>query len=256
MVTHLGKKEDASPCSSVYYVMAIYGVAVWEQYVVEFPRFPYIFYQDWQLSCFLIFLRTTSSSSYVNCLSLMSSWLQIIFVIGSSITFGDFPSKFLKCCSHRSTHPSWLAAFCIAHTLLFLQLTSFTVCHIILDCLSSTETVILLIWSWKCSGCSFRYVLVSSLYAFLGFWALALVGFLLLHRDAVFTSSRFFLAAKIFQGIICLALRLVGMHSTAASMWALTKFSYSSFGVFLISPEVHRICFLVLSCIYRKYLCC
>ena len=30
---------------------------------------------------------------------------------------------------------------------------------------------------------------------------------------------------------LCFALSLVCMHSTAASMWALTKFSYLSFGI-------------------------
>ena len=45
---------------------------------------------------FLIFLSTESSSSYVNCPSLMSNWLLIIFVIGSCVTFGCFLCKFLK----------------------------------------------------------------------------------------------------------------------------------------------------------------
>ena len=40
---------------------------------------------------FLLFLSTKSSSSCVNCPSLMFSWLQIIFVIGSSVTFEMFP---------------------------------------------------------------------------------------------------------------------------------------------------------------------
>ena len=43
--------------------------------------------------------------------------------------------------------------------------------------------------------------------------ALALVGFLLLHTDAVFTLSRFFLTVKVFNETLCFALSLVGVHS-------------------------------------------
>ena len=47
---------------------------------------------------FLIFLRTESSSSWVNSPSLMSNCLLIIVVIGSCVTFDGFPSRFSKCC--------------------------------------------------------------------------------------------------------------------------------------------------------------
>ena len=87
---------------------------------------------------FLIFLSTESSSSCMNCHSLISSWLLIIFVTGSSVTFSGFPSKFSKCCFHRCIRSSWLAAFSLALAVLFLLLTLFTVCHAIIDCLSST----------------------------------------------------------------------------------------------------------------------
>ena len=40
------------------------------------------------------------------------------------------------------------------------------------------------------SYCSFLYVLISSIFTFLSFWTLVLVGLLLLHRDAVFRLSR------------------------------------------------------------------
>ena len=52
---------------------------------------------------------------------------------------------------------------------------------------------------------------------------LALVGFLLLHRDAIFMSC-FFLTSSISHGTLYLALSLVGMYSVAASIWALTNF--------------------------------
>ena len=147
----------------------------------------------------------------------MSSWLLIIFLIGSS--FGGFPNKFSKCCFNS-----------LALAVLFLLLTSFTICHVILDCLSSTKSLILLIWFCMYSVCSFRCKLVSSFCA-LSFWAFILVGFLLLYREPIFTSAWFFLTAKVSNETLGLALCLVGVHSAATSKWALTEFSYSSFGV-------------------------
>ena len=105
---------------------------------------------------FLIFLSTESSSSWVNGPSLMSSCLLIIFMIGSCVTFGGFPSKFSKCCFHSCIRSSWLVAFSLALAVLYLLLTLFTVCHAILDCLSSTESLILSIWFHMYSICSFR----------------------------------------------------------------------------------------------------
>ena len=96
---------------------------------------------------FLILLRTESSSSLVKGPSLTSNCLLIILVIGSSVISGAFPSRFLKCCSHSFTLSCWLAAFNFALAVLFLLLTSFIVCQAILDCLSSTESLILSILS-------------------------------------------------------------------------------------------------------------
>ena len=110
---------------------------------------------------FLIFVSTTSNSSWVNCPCLMSSLL-IIFVIVLSVTLGNFPSRFLKCSFHMCIC-SRLAAFSFALEVLVLLFTSFTVCHTIWDCLSSTEFVILLIWPWMYSICSFWYALVHFL---------------------------------------------------------------------------------------------
>ena len=117
----------------------------------------------------------------------MSSWLLIIFLLGLSVTLGYFPSKFLKCSFHTCICSSWLAAFSLAMEVLFLLLTRFTIYHTIWDCLSLTEFLILLIWLWMFSICSFSYALISSLCAFLSFseW-MALLGFFLLHKDAVF----------------------------------------------------------------------
>ena len=67
------------------------------------------------------------------------------------------------------------------------------------------------------SFCSFRYILANSFFAFLSFRALILVGFFLLHFEAIFTSVRFFLTINVSHWILYLALCLVGMHSAAAS---------------------------------------
>ena len=149
-----------------------------EQYVVELSGLPYF----WGVSSspaaflFLIFLRTESSSSLVNGTSLMSNCLLIILVIGSFITFGGFPSRFSKCCFH-SFILSWLAAFNFALAVLFLLLTSFIVCQAILDCLSSTESLILSIWFCLYSVCSFRYMPANWYCDFSSFRAFVFVGF-------------------------------------------------------------------------------
>ena len=183
---------------------------------------------------FLSFLSTESSFSCVNGPSLMSNCLLIILVIGSCVTFGVFPSKFSKCFNSCILSCS-LVAFSLTLAVLFLLLTSFTVYNAILDCLSSTESLILSIWFSIYSVCSFRYMLANSFCAFLGFRALVLVGFFQLHLEAVFMLVLFFLTAN---GTLGLALCLVGMHSAVGSKWALTKFSYSSF----------RVCVSVFSC--------
>ena len=129
-----------------------------------------------------------SSSSGVNCHSLMSSWLLIIFVIDSCVTFGGFPSKFSKYCFHRCIRSSWLVAFSLAFSVLFFPLTLFTVCHALIDCLSSTESLIFLIWFCMYSVCSFKHMLANSFCAFLSFRALILVEFLQWHLEAGFMS--------------------------------------------------------------------
>ena len=199
---------------------------------------------------FKIFLSTDSSSSYINGPSLMSNCLLIILLTGCCVTFGGFPSNFSKCCFHRYIRSCWLVAFSLVYAVIFLLLTSFTVCHANLECLSSTESLNLSIWFCMNSVCSFKYELANLFCAFLSFWAFVLVGFFLLHLRTVFTSICFPLIANVFSGTLGLFLWLVGMHSAAASKWELTKFSYSSFGEFLSSLEVHWICFLVLTNIY------
>ena len=96
----------------------------------------------------------------------------------------------------------------------------------------------------------FLYTLPDSFCAFTfqGFgicWVLPL-----LHLEAIFMSARFFLTAYVANVTLALALCLLGMHSAAASKWALTKFWYSLIVfkyVYRSSPVVDRICFLVLT---------
>ena len=146
---------------------------------------------------FLNFLTIDSSLSCVNCLSLMSNYLLIMFVISSCVTFEGFPSKFSKCYFHRCIRSSWLVTFSLA---LFV----------------------------------------------------ILVGFLLIHLEAVFTSIRFFLTANVSHRtlglalcflLVCILLPLLSGH------WRNSHIRHSEL-VFLISSEVHRICFLVLTNIY------
>ena len=137
--------EYASLHPSIYRILIVYCVAVSERYVVELSGLPY-FRGNFVQPCtflFLIFLRTESSSSCVNGTSLMSNCLLIILVIGSCVIFGGFPSKFSKCCFHSFILSCWFAAFNFALALFFLLLTSFIVCQAILDCLSSSESLIL-----------------------------------------------------------------------------------------------------------------
>ena len=131
---------------------------------------------------FLIFLRTESSSSCVNGPSLMSNCLLIILVIGSCVILGGFPSMFSKCCFHSFILSCWFAALSFALAVFFLLLTSFIVCQAILDCLSSTESLILSIWFWMYSVCSFIYMPANWYCAVFSFKAFVFVGLNSSHR--------------------------------------------------------------------------
>ena len=154
-----------------------------------------------------LFHINESSSSCVNCPKSMSYRLLIIFPIASCVSFRGFPCKFSKCFFHSCIRSSWLVDSSLALAVLFLLFTSFSVCHAILECLSSSDFLILSIWFRMYSACSFRlgwfglmayqpcslrYILANSFCAFLSFKALILVGFLLLHLEAVFMSVCFF----------------------------------------------------------------
>ena len=83
-----------------------------------------------RLAVFLLLIFVSATlNSWVNCPCLMLSWLLIIFVIGLSVTLGNFPNTFLKCFFHICIHSSWLAAFsfCSGSALPF---THFLFCHL------------------------------------------------------------------------------------------------------------------------------
>ena len=74
--------------------------------------------------------------------SILNKYIIIILVIGSCVTFGAFPGRFWKCCFHSFIRSYWFVAFSLALSVLFLLPPSFIVCLAILDCLSSTESLI------------------------------------------------------------------------------------------------------------------
>ena len=163
----------------------------------------------------------------------MSNCLLIILVIGSCVIFGGFPSRFSKWCFHSFLLSCWFAAISFALAVFFLLLTSFIVCEAILDCLSSTESLILSIWFWMYSVCSFIYIYMPANWycAIFSLLAFVFVVFFSVDLEAVFTSARFSLTHNVSQGTLYLVLSFYGIYFTAASTCALTKFLYSSFGV-------------------------
>ena len=68
----------------------------------------------------LIFVSTTLSSFWVNSANLMPNWLLMVFMIGLSVSLGDFPNKFLKCSFYMCICSYWLAAFSLGLEVLFL----------------------------------------------------------------------------------------------------------------------------------------
>ena len=122
-------------------------------------------------------LTTELNSSCVNGPNLMFNCLLIILVIGSCVIFGGFPSRFSKCCFHSFILSCWSAAFCFALAVLFLLLTSFIVFQAILERLFSTGSLILSIWFWMYSVCSFIYMPANWYCAVFSFQAFVFVGF-------------------------------------------------------------------------------
>ena len=74
---------------------------------------------------------------------------------------------------------------------------------------------------------------VTPICTFSCFCVLVFVKFLLSSKDTFFSCYLIFLTATDSQATLHLALGLVGLHSAAASIWTVTKFSYLSFEVCL-----------------------
>ena len=72
-VTLLAEREEAALCPTVDYILVIYVVAVWEQYVVEFPCLPYFWGYFIKPCSFPIF---NFSSYYAEFLCKLS-WLDV-----------------------------------------------------------------------------------------------------------------------------------------------------------------------------------
>ena len=104
-------------------------------------------------------------------------------MFGSYVTFSGFPSRFSKCCLHSFILFCWFVAFNLGLAVLFLLLTLFIVCHAILDCLFSTESLILSILFCMYSVCSFGYMLANSFGAFFSFRAFVFVGLFFVTPD-------------------------------------------------------------------------
>ena len=157
----------------------MYCVAVSEQYVVELSGLPYFWGNLVQPCSFPIFNFSENRVEFFSVYgpSLMSKFLLIILVIGSYVIFGGFPCRFSKCCFHSFILSCWFAAFSFALAEFFLLLTSFIVCQAILDCLSSTESLMLSIWFWVHSVCSFIYMPANWYCAVFSFRAFVFVGF-------------------------------------------------------------------------------
>ena len=79
---------------------------------------------------FLIFPSNSLNYSWVNCPSLTSSWLLIIFVIRFISDFGEFSKKILKCSFHVCIC-SWLAAFSFFLSFHLLSSTLFVIVYLL-----------------------------------------------------------------------------------------------------------------------------
>ena len=131
----LREGEGAAFCSSFYCIFFMYGVAKSKKssnFLVfhtseRILSWPAIF-------LLLIFASTPSSFSWVNCPSLISDCLLIIFVIDLLVTLGEFPSRFLKCSVLLTLFPCYLSIRLFCYVLLAPICCSkivFLPCHLI-----------------------------------------------------------------------------------------------------------------------------
>ena len=194
----------------------------------------------------LIFVHTMSSSSSVNYSSLMSNWLLIIFVIGLSVIFGDFPSRFLKCFFHFCIHSSWLQLL-----VLLRRCSSF--CSLHLQSAILIEIVYLQpsFWFYWFGLECILFRCVSSLWVFLNFWTLPFVMFLLFIKGAI---SMFFSFLQLL--LLPIELYMWFLVWLVCTLFLLLCRQWKSFHIhnseymFLKCPEEYQICFLLLPLIH------
>ena len=149
------------------------------------------------------------------------------------------------------------AAFSFALAVFFLLLTSFIVCQAILDCLSSTESLILSIWFWMHSVCSFIYTPANWYCAVFSFKAFVFVGFFSIFGGCFSLVHVFSLTANVSQGTIfsfefCWNVFRCCLEVCIDEIFIFVVWC-TFFPSFLV---VFRICFLILIRIYLLYLCC
>ena len=179
-ITFLREEEDAAFCRYLCCILFIYSTAKSNKSTNVFAFHTSGGISSWsEAFLLLILICTTLISSWVNRPCLMSSWLLIIFVIGLFVTMESFQVDSFQIWIHSS----WLSAFSFAlevssfYSLYLLFAMLFTIIYLL-------SFLILSIWPWIYSFCSFWYVIVSSLCAFVSFCALIFIGFLSLHKDA------------------------------------------------------------------------
>ena len=133
----------------------------------------------------------------LHCPSLMSSWQLINFVVGLFVTFQDVFKKILEM-FFPYLYLFFLVGsfkFCSQGALPFAHFIYCQPCYLwfcIFNWVSYFIDLTLNVFFY-----SFWYVLVNSLFPFLSFCTLAFVGFLLLHKDTVFSLSCFFFTASV-----------------------------------------------------------
>ena len=161
--------------------------------------------------CIFAFFRPFSSFSYVNCSNSLSNRLFIIFWQ----IYQWFQEGFRVDWNVLSTSDIFcLAAFNLTFEGIFLPFTSFIVLHTILIAYLRLIFFNLLIWPRMYSCYSFSYVLVLSERSCL-----------CASKDPFFSCYLVFSFTSIdLHGILYLVLALVGLHLTAASIWAVTRF--------------------------------
>ena len=118
-ITFLGDWEDAAFCRFFFFFFFSFF-----HYCISLSFILLYFMEACSFSVFLgFFFLTVSSSSSINCPSLMFRSLLIIFLVVLSMTLRGFLNRLLKCSFHFCIFSSWLAAFSFALEVLFLLLT-------------------------------------------------------------------------------------------------------------------------------------